>query len=420
MQANKRVVITGMGVISAIGCDLDTFCGNLMAGKCGIGRLELAQSPETAGINVKVAAQVKDFKGAESGLTPQEIRRNDRYTHFALAATMQAMKMSGLESGVNIAPERLGVYMGTGIGGLETFVNQTRIMINNGAGMVSPLFIPMMIGNIGGGNVAIKVKAQGPCITHVAACATSTYSIGEAFLAIQRGDADAILSGGSEAAISPVAIGGFQNARALTLEEDPAKACLPFDARRGGFVMGEGAGVVVLEEYGHAVARGAEIIAEVVGYGNSCDAHHVTAPSPDGIPASRAIRKALDDAGYSSDDILYINAHGTGTHLNDSSETKAIKLALGEEDARKCMISSTKSMTGHMLGAAGAIEIIACALALKNGIIPPTIGLEEPDPECDLDYVPCKARKVDVSLAISNSLGFGGHNATVALRKFTE
>lgn len=420
MQSNRRVVITGMGVISAIGCDIDSFSENVMDGKCGISTLDLGDNPEAKGINIKVAAQIKDFNGAAAGLTPQEMRRNDRFTHFALAASMQAMKMSGLVSGENIDPERLGVYIGTGIGGLDTFVNQTRNMIQNGAGMVSPLFIPMMIGNIGGANVAIKMKAQGPCLTHVAACATGTNSIGEAYLTIQRGDADAIISGGSEAAISPVAIGGFQNARALTLEEDPAKACLPFDARRGGFVIGEGAGVVILEEYEHAVARGASIIAEVVGYGHSCDAHHVTAPSPDGIPASRAIRQALNQAGYTSDDVLYINAHGTGTHLNDSSETKAIKLALGEDEARKAMISSTKSMMGHMLGAAGAVEVIACAIALQKGMVPPTIGLEQADPECDLDYVPGKARKADLTLAISNSLGFGGHNATVALRKYSE
>lgn len=307
--------------------------------------------------------------------------------------------------------------MGSGIGGLDTFVKQTKNMVENGAGRISPLFIPMMIGNIGGANVAIRLGAQGPCLTTVSACASGTNSIGEAFLAIQRGDADAIVAGGSEAALNPVAIGGFQNAKALSTESDPLKACLPFDARRGGFVMGEGAGVLVLEEYSHALERGANIIAELSGYGNTCDAHHLTAPSPDGIPAAKAMSKALAQAGFKEGETLYINAHGTGTYMNDSCETRAIKLALGEDLAKKALISSTKSMTGHMLGAAGAIEAVVCAVALQSGIVPPTIGLEMPDSECDLDYVPGAARKVDIDIAMSNSLGFGGHNAAIVLRK---
>ena len=283
--------------------------------------------------------------------------------------------------------------------------------------MVSPLFVPMMISNIGGANVAIRIGAKGPCLTQVSACATGTNAIGEAFLAIQRGDADVILAGGSEAAINPLALGGFQNARALSTETDPSKACLPFDSRRSGFVMGEGAGIIVLEEYEHAIARNAHIIAELAGYGNTCDAHHVTAPAPEGKQAARAMRIALEQAGYEAGESLYINAHGTGTHLNDSSETKAIKIALGEDDARHAAISSTKSMTGHMLGAAGAVEAIACAIAIEEGMIPPTIGLEERDPECDLDYTPLKARKMDVRFAMSNSLGFGGHNAAIVFKK---
>jgi len=275
----------------------------------------------------------------------------------------------------------------------------------------------MMIPNIAGGNIAIKYKAKGPCLTHVSACATGTNSIGEAYLAIKCGRADAILAGGSEAAVTPLAIGGFANAKALTTEEDPAKACLPFDARRGGFVMAEGAGVLILEERERAIARGAHIYAEVCGYGCTCDAHHYTAPRPDGITAGRALREALDEAGYKAGENLYINAHGTGTHLNDSTETRAIKVALGEEEARRASVSSTKSMHGHMFGATGAVELIASALALRDGIVPPTIGLEEADPECDLDYTPLEARKRDLDIAISNSLGFGGHNVCVALRR---
>lgn len=414
---NRRVVITGMGVISPIGNNISDFSEALFAGRCGISRLELGEDTDAEGIAVKVAGQVSGFNPADFGLTSQEIRKSDRYSHFAVAASLQALKSSGLIVGESISQEMLGVYMGSGIGGLDTFVRQTKNMTENGGGRVSPMFIPMMIGNIAGANIAIKVGAQGPCLATVSACATGTNAIGEAFYAIQRGDADAIIAGGSESAINPIAIGGFQNARALSLEEDPLKACLPFDARRKGFVMGEGAGALVLEEYGHAKARGAEILAEICGYGNTCDAHHVTAPSPDGKPASRAIRRALDQAGFREGESLYINAHGTGTHLNDSCETIAIKLALGEKQARNAAVSSTKSMTGHLLGAAGAVEAIACVLAIKEGIAPPTIGLEEKDMECDLDYVPLHSRKMDIDVALSNSLGFGGHNAAIAFRK---
>ncbi|MCQ2164757.1 MAG: beta-ketoacyl-ACP synthase II [Bacteroidales bacterium] len=417
MNTDRRVVVTGLGVISSIGSDVESFRDSLFAGRCGISRLELPDGPDAEGIRVRVASQVKDFVPASFGLTPQEARKSDRFSQFAVAASLQALQSSGLRVGENIDPEMLGVYMATGIGGLETFVRQTKNMVENGSGMISPLFIPMMIANIGGANVAIKVGAQGPCLTAVSACASGTNSIGEAFLAVKRGDADAIIAGGSEAAVSELAIGGFQSARALSLEEDPLKACLPFDMRRSGFVMGEGAGALMLEEYEHAVARGARIYAEICGYGNTCDAHHVTAPAPDGKPASRAMRRALDQAGYRDDETLYINAHGTGTHLNDKSETLAIKLALGEEQARRAVISSTKSMTGHMLGAAGAVEAVACVLALEYGTVPPTIGLAEPDPECDLDYVPGVARRMDIDVAMSDSLGFGGHNAAIVMRR---
>ena len=410
----RRVVITGMGVISPIGNDVKTFWENLKAGKCGISRLE---GFEEYNLPIHVAGRVKDFDPLNYGLSVAEKRRNDLYSQYAMAASTEAMASSGLVSRENIEAERFGVYVGSGIGGINTFVTQTKILIDEGADRISPLFIPMMIPNIAGGNIAIKYKAQGPCLTHVSACATGTNSIGEAYLAIKYGRADAILTGGSEAAVTPLAIGGFANSRALTTEEDPSKACLPFDRRRGGFVMAEGAGLMMLEEYEHARARGAEIIAEVCGYGCTCDAHHYTAPRPDGIPAAKAIREALDEAGYREGENLYVNAHGTGTHLNDAAETNALKLALGEADARRASVSSTKSMTGHMFGATGAVELMASALALKEGIVPPTIGLEEADPECDLDYTPLQARKRDLDVAISNSLGFGGHNVCVALRK---
>ena len=410
----KRVVITGMGVISPVGNDVNTFWESLKTGKCGISRLE---GFEEYNLPIHVAGRVKDFDPIQSGLSAAEKRRNDIYSQYALAAAAQAMAESGLVSNENIDENRFGIYFGSGIGGIQTFVTQTKILFDEGADRISPLFIPMMIPNIAGGNIAIKYKAKGPCLTHVSACATGTNSIGEAYLAIKYGRADAILAGGSEAAVTPLAIGGFANAKALTYEEDPAKACLPFDARRGGFVMSEGAGALMLEEREHAIARGANIIAEVCGYGCTCDAHHYTAPRPDGITAGRALREALEEAGYKPGENLYINAHGTGTHLNDSTETTAIKVALGEEDAHRASVSSTKSMHGHMFGATGAVELIASALALRDGIVPPTIGLEVPDPECDLDYTPGEARKRDLDIAISNSLGFGGHNVCVSLRR---
>ena len=330
------------------------------------------------------------------------------------------MEQSGLKAGENIEPGRLGCYVGSGIGGMQTFIDQTLVMANEGAKRVSPLFIPMMIGNLGAGNIAIKFNAQGPCLPVVSACATSTHAVGEAFRAIKYGMADAIITGGTEAAVNELAIGGFANMKALTTADDPAQACLPFDKRRGGFVMAEGAGILILEEYEHAVKRGAHIIAEVAGYGNTCDAYHYTAPRPDGTTTAAALSQALTEAGYKAGEQLYINAHGTGTHMNDMCETNAIKIALGEADARKAMISSTKSMHGHMLGATGAVELIASAIALESGVLPPTIGYQEPDPDCDLDYIPNKARKVQAEVALSSSLGFGGHNAAVALRRYKD
>ena len=414
---SRRVVITGLGVISPVGNDIPTFWQSLTSGVCGISSLE---GFEEHNLPIHVAGLIKDFNPLEHGLSIAERRRNDLYSQYALAAADEAVRMSGLVSGENIEPDRYGVYVGSGIGGIHTLMAQTKVLNEEGAGRVSPLFVPMMIANIAGGNIAIKYNAQGPCLTHVSACATGTNSIGEAYLAVKYGRADAILTGGSEAAITPIAIAGFANSRALTTESDPSKACLPFDSRRGGFVMAEGAAMLMLEEYGHALARGADIIAEVCGYGCTCDAHHYTAPRPDGITASKAISDALKEADYKPGEQLYINAHGTGTQLNDSSETRALKLALGEDEARRASVSSTKSMTGHMFGATGAAELVASALALRDGIVPPTIGLESPDPECDLDYTPGKAKTRELDIAISNSLGFGGHNVCIALRKYKD
>ena len=414
----QRVVITGLGVITPVGNSVADFWNNLVAGNCGIDKIK---GYEEFDLPIHVAGQVKDFDPAANGLDAGNVRRSDMYCQFAMAAAYQAMMDSGLVSGENVEPERLGTYIGSGIGGMQTFVAETGKLQNEGVHRISPLFVPMMIGNIASGNVAIKFNAQGVCLPVVTACATGTHAIGEAYRAIKHGYADAIIAGGAEASVHPLAIGGFANSKALSRSEDPKKASLPFNLNRGGFVMAEGAGVMVIESLENAQKRGAKIYAEVVGYGNSCDAHHYTAPRPDGLAASRAIKQSLDEAGFDADkDLLYINAHGTGTPLNDKSETVAIKLALGEAAARKAMISSTKSMTGHMLGATGAVELIASALTLKNGVVTPTIGLDTPDPDCDLDYVPNEARKADVTIAISNSLGFGGHNGCVALRKWSE
>lgn len=409
----RRVVITGLGIISPVGNNIPDYFENLCQGVCGIGPITHF---DTKGYKVHLAAEVKDFNPADYGL--ENTRRMDLYTQYAMAAARQAAEDSGIVGAVE--PDRLGVYVGSGIGGIHTFAAETEKLLNRGPSRVSPLFIPMMIANIAAGNIAMAMDAQGPCLPVVTACATSTHTIGEAFHAIAHGYADAIFAGGSEAAVEPLAIAGFTNCQALSLSEDADAASLPFDARRKGFVIGEGAGILVLEEYEHAKARGAKIYAEICGYGNTCDAHHITAPRPDGQCASRAIQLAVQEAGLSDADSIYINAHGTGTPLNDSSETTAIKLALGEQTARKAAISSTKSMTGHMLGAAGAAEAIVCALALKEGILPPTIHYEQPDPACDLDYVPNEARKAQASLALSTSLGFGGHNACLAFRPCPE
>lgn len=415
---DRRVVVTGVGAVTPIGNDVQTYWKNLLDGVCGI---DFIKSIPTDDLPVKIAGEVKDFNPSDYEIEPAFSRKQDKFTVYAVAAAWQAVKQAGLNSGDggNIDPFRYGVYVGSGIGGFTTQVRETEKLMKEGAKWVSPLFIPTMISNIAAGNIAIRNKACGPCLPVVTACATSTHAIGEAFRAIKHGYADAIIAGGSEAAVIPLGIAGFANAKALSRAEDPKYASLPFNKNRGGFVMAEGAAMLVLEEYGHAVARGAEILAEVCGYGNTCDAHHVTAPRPDGQTQAAAIKLALDEAGYTSDDVLYINAHGTGTALNDVSETAAFKIALGG-DAYKAHISSVKGSIGHMLGAAGAVEAVATVMALKEGIVPPTVNLDEADPECDLNYTPVEAVKAELTIGVSDSLGFGGHNGCVAFRKYVE
>ena len=407
----QRVVITGMGAVTPVGIGVETFFDNLIKGVCGVGPITRF---DTRDYKVKLAAEVKDFDPEAAGIDRAQAKRSDLFAQYAMAAAMQAVSDSGIEG--NVAPERFGVYVGSGIGGMQTFVQETEKLLNRGPGRVSPFFVPMMIGNMAAGNIAIQFGAQGPSLPVVTACATSSHAIGEAYRAIRFGYADAVIAGGAEATVIPLAVAGFANMKALSESEDPAAASLPFDARRGGFVIGEGSGIVVLEEYEHALARGAKIYAEVCGYGNTCDAYHITAPHPEATGAANAFRLALQEAGWQGEK-LYINAHGTGTAMNDKGETQAIKRALGEEAARAALVSSTKSMTGHMLGAAGAAEAVVSVLALKEGIAPPTIGLTSPDPDCDLDYVPLVARKADFDASVSVSLGFGGHNACLAFRK---
>ena len=413
---NRRVVVTGTGVITPVGNDVNTYWQNLLDGVCGI---DFIKSIPTEDLPVKIAGEVKDFNPADYDIEIPFARKQDKFSIYAVAAAWQAMRQSGLSSaeGGNIDPFRLGVYVGSGIGGFTTQVREMEKILNEGPKWVSPLFIPTMIANIAAGNIAIRNNACGPCLPVSTACSTSTHAIGEAYRAIRHGYADAIIAGGSEAVILPLGIAGFANAKALSRSEDPKYASLPFNKNRGGFVMSEGAAVLVLEEYEHAVARGAEILAEVCGYGNTCDAYHVTAPRPDGITQAAAFRQALDEAGYTSDDVLYINAHGTGTALNDVAETLAYKIALGD-DAYKAHISSIKGSIGHMLGAAGAAEAVATVMALKEGIVPPTANLDEVDPECDLNYTPNNPVKADLTIAMSDSLGFGGHNSCVVFRKY--
>ena len=408
----NRVAVTGMGIISPIGNDVGSFWQALIESRCGITPLTRF---DVSGYKVNIAAEVKGFDPVQFGMEPGEARRMDLYTQYAMAAAHQAMEESGLFG--QVEPHRLGVNISSGIGGIETFFRETEKLLLRGPGRVSPLCIPMMIGNMAAGNAAIRYNAQGACMPLVTACATSTHSIGEAFRQIRHGYADAVITGGSEASVNPIAIAGFTNCMALSEANEPFASSLPFDIRRKGFVLGEGAAVLVLENYDHAIARGASILGEIAGYGTTCDAFHITAPEPTGDGAMRAILLALSEAGPEGTDSLYINAHGTGTPLNDKIETLAIKRALGEASARKAAISSIKGATGHMLGAAGGTELIATLLALREGVLPPTIPLEVPDPECDLDYVPKSARRERRELGLSISLGFGGHNGVLAVRR---
>lgn len=411
--------MTGMGVISPVGNDVRTFWDSLVHGVSGIGFISEFPTEE---LPVKIAGMVRNFDGVALGLDKAFVRKQDKFAQYGMAAAIQAMEQSGLRAegeDANIDPFRLGVYVGSGVGGFETQYRETEKMIEDPSGRwVSPMMVPTIISNMAAGQIAIRFHANGPCIDVVTACATSTNALGEAFRAIRHGYADAVIAGGCEHMTTPLGIAGFANAKALSRAEDPEYASLPFSADRKGFVMGDGAAVLVLEELEHALARGARIYGEMVGYGNTCDAYHATAPRPDGVTQSRCIIDALREAGYDeSEDALYINAHGTGTKLNDSAETLACKLALGDA-AYKAHITSIKSMTGHMFGAAGAAEAISTLMTLNEGIVTPTINLTAPDPECDLDYTPCEAVSCNVTLGISNSFGFGGHNACIAFRKY--
>ena len=407
---SRRVVVTGIGAVSPVGNDAQTMWKNMLDGVCGI---EEITAFDTSDLKVHIAGTVKGFE-PEKYFEKREAKKLDTYCQYALAAAQQAVDDSGILG--KIDENRFGVYIGAGIGGLNTFVNNTLGFDHGGPRKVSPFFIPMMIGNIATGNAAIRFNAKGVTLSVMSACATGTNSIGEAFHAIKDGYADAIIAGGAEAVVAPLTIAGFQNMKALSTNPDPKKASRPFDKDRDGFVMGEGAGILILEEYEHAKARGAKIYAEFAGYGNTCDAHHVTAPDPEGAGLARAIRIAFDEANVPDDAQIYINAHGTSTHLNDLTETMAFKSALGDK-AYDASISSTKSMTGHMLGATGAIEAIAAVKAIDDGMIPPTINLDEPDEGLDLDYTPKKAKKRDVNVAVSTNLGFGGHDACVVFKK---
>ena len=406
----RRVVVTGMGAITPVGNDVSTFWSSIVAGKNGIGPITRF---DTTDFKAKLAAEVKDFD-PNLYMEKAEIRKSDLFAQYGMAAAYQAVKDSGILE--NIAPERLGVYVGSGIGGITTFTEEVIKLHDKGPRRVSPLFIPTMIANMAAGNIAIKFHAQGPCVPVTTACATGSTAIGEAYRAIKGGYADAVISGGAEAAIGPTGGAGFINCMALSSSTDPEVASIPFHKRRNGFVMGEGAGILILEEYEHAKARGAKIYAEMCGYGSTCDAYHMTAPDPEAGGAARAITDAVKEAGMEGETKVYFNAHGTSTPLNDKSETLAIKKAFGD-NAYKILISSTKSMTGHMLGATGGVEAIAAIMAMREDIVPPTIGLKEPDPDCDLDYVPLVARKAEINLALSVNLGFGGHNACLAFKK---
>ena len=409
----KRVAVTGLGVISPVGNDIPTFWNALCSGTCGIGPITKCDATDYP---VKLAAEVRDFDPRQY-MEKLDILHSDVYTHFAMAAACQAVADSGIAG--TLDAERVGVYIGSGIGGIATFMTEHSKLLNRGPRRVSPYFIPMMIPNMASSMIAIRYHFHGPAMPMVTACASGTNAIGEALRLIRHGYADAMVAGGAEATVNALAAAGFSNMQALSPSEDPNAASLPFDVRRAGFVMGEGAGVLVLEELEHAKQRGATIYAELTGYGSTCDAYHITSPDPSAAESARAIADAWRETGLDTDRV-YFNAHGTGTPMNDRIETLAIKKALGEDRALRITISSTKSMTGHMLGAAGGAEAVASVLALRDGIAPPTINLTQPDPDCDLDYTPLTAKHADFDVALSSSLGFGGHNACLAFRKWED
>jgi len=410
-ETGSRVFVTGAGVISPIGNDMERFWSELIAGKSGAGPITRF---DTSAYETRFACEVKDFS-VEPVLDRKEAKRMDRFVQFAVMASHEALERSGIDrSKVNL--DRFGVLIGSGIGGMETFESQHRALLEKGPGRVSPFFIPMMISDMAAGQVSIQFGLRGPNFCTVSACASGAHAIGEALRLLRAGDADMMLAGGAEATITPMAVAGFGNMRALsTRNDEPQRASRPWDQDRDGFVVGEGAGVLILETEEHARRRGASILCELVGYGASGDAYHMTAPSEDGNGAARAMRRALQDGGMSPDEVQYINAHGTSTPAGDPIEVAAVKDVFGEH-ARRLMMSSTKSMTGHLLGAAGGLEAVVTALTITRGIVPPTINLEKPDPKCDLDFVPQQARTIPVKAAISNSFGFGGHNVTLAMR----
>ena len=412
--SDRRVVVTGLGVVTPLGHDLNTFWQNLINGQCGIDKITAFDASAFA---TQIAGEVKNFDPTPAFPSPKEIRRTDRYSQFGVYAAWSALKDSGLDLAKENTDE-IGVFLGSGIGGLATTSDQLKILLERGPGRMSPFTIPMLISNMASGLISMYFNLRGPNFATCSACATANHAIGEAWRTIKAGDAQVMFAGGSEATVIPIGIGGFCAMKAMsTRNDDPKKASRPFDKDRDGFVMGEGAGVLVLEELEHAKKRGAQIYCEISGYGNTADAHHLTAPSPGGEGAARCMKMALRSGGLNLTDISYINAHGTSTPQGDVCETQAIKSVFGEH-AKKIAVSSTKGATGHMLGAAGAVELAACALAIKHSIVPPTINLQNPDPECDLDYVPNTAREMPVNAIVNNSFGFGGHNSTIAATKF--
>jgi 3-oxoacyl-[acyl-carrier-protein] synthase II len=413
----RRVVVTGIGAISPLGHDLASTWEGLKEGRSGVGKI---QQCDASVFPCQIAGEVLGFDPKPFYRNPKDARRSDRYTQFAISAAHMAMDDSGMDP-EKVDRTRIGVIVGSGIGGLRTLVEQHTVLIEKGPARVSPFVIPMMISNIATGMISMEFGFGGPNMAIVTACATANNSVGEAWRIIKFGDADGILAGGSEASIQAMGLAGFSNMRALsTRNDEPERASRPFDVDRDGFVMGEGAGVVMLEELEHAKKRGARIYAELAGYGVSADAHHLSAPSPDGTGPARAMQMAMKHAKVNPEEIDYLNAHGTSTSLGDIAETRAIKVACGDYAKNGLAVSSTKSMTGHLLGAAGAIELAACIMAIRDGVIPPTINLENQDPECDLDYVPNEAREAKVKVALSNGFGFGGHNATLLVRAFED